>query len=76
MILPTQEHGISLHLFMPSLISFKERNIYLYTVINFSVQFFFVSLGNLIRIYFLLLPIIIIIIIIIITTTTTIILQW
>ena len=44
LILPTQEHGISLDLFMSSLISFI-------TVLEFSVYSPFVSLGKFIPIY-------------------------
>ena len=44
LILPTQEHGISLHLFMSSLISFI-------SVLYFSVYSSFVSLGKFIPRY-------------------------
>ena len=47
LILPTQEHGISLHLFMSSLISFI-------SVLSFSVYSSFVSLGKFISRYFIL----------------------
>ena len=47
MILPTQEHGISLHLFISSLISFI-------SVLKFSVYSSFVSLGKFIPRYFIL----------------------
>ena len=45
--LPTQKHGISLHLFMSSLISFI-------SVLKFSVYSSFVSLGRFIPRYFIL----------------------
>ena len=48
LIFPTQEHGISLHLFMLSLISFV-------TVLQFSVYSSFVSLGKFIPRYLILL---------------------
>ena len=44
LILPTQEHGVPLHLFMSSLISFI-------SVLQFSVYSSFVSLGKLIPRY-------------------------
>ena len=47
LILPTQEHGISLHLFMSSLISFI-------SVLQFSVCNSFVSLGRFIPRYLIL----------------------
>ena len=47
LILPTQEHGISLHLFMSSLISFI-------SVLQFSVCSSFVSLGKFIPRYLIL----------------------
>ena len=47
LILPTQEHGISLHLFMSSLISFI-------SVLQFSIYSSFVSLGKFIPGYLIL----------------------
>ena len=47
LILPTQEHGISLYLFMSSLISFI-------SVLQFSVHSSFVSLGRFFPKYFIL----------------------
>ena len=47
LILPIQEHGVSLHVFVPSLISF-------FTVLHFADYRSFVSLGRFIPRYFIL----------------------